>query len=42
MDGRTKGANKVKDKVNWVVLIWGYFCLAVFIYALLFGSVSLG
>ena len=32
----------IRDKVNEVVLIWGYFCLVIFIYAILFGEVKLG
>ena len=32
----------VRDKVNWVVMMWGYFCLALLIYTLLFGEIRIG
>lgn len=31
----------LKDQMNWIVLVWGYFCLVLFIYAILFGKVTL-
>jgi len=33
---------KLKDKLNYIILCFGYGCLALLIYALLFGEVWIG
>lgn len=31
-----------KEKVNYIVMLFGYGCIALLIYALLFGKVHIG
>lgn len=32
----------LKDKINYIVMCFGYGCIALLIYALLFGEVKIG